>query len=106
HERLELVLALDDQPERNRLNAAGRDTTTNFVPEQRTDLITNEPVENASRLLRVNDVLIDAAGMFDSRADRFRRNLIEENPKDFSIFVAVEDLFQMLANGFSLTVRF
>ena len=62
-ERLDFAFTFDDQSQGDRLNAAGGNAAANLVPEQRADLIAHEPVQNAPRLLRIDDVLIDPAGI-------------------------------------------
>ena len=54
--------------------------------------------------VRVDNLLIDSAGVFDSRTNRFRRDFIEEHAKNFG-FAAIQNFFQMLANGFAFTIR-
>ena len=67
-------------------------------------MIANQTIKDPARLLRVNNVLIDPAGIFDCGANRLRRDLIKEHSKNLT-FVAVEDFFQVLANRFALAVR-
>ena len=64
-ERLDLAFAFDDQTQSNGLHAAGRKTAAHFIPKQRRDLISHEPVEHTTSLLRVDQVLIDGARMFE-----------------------------------------
>ena len=72
--------------------------------KQRADLIADQAVQDAPRLLRVDDLLIDAAGIFDGVLDRLGRDLIEEHAVDFGL-VVVENLFQVLANRFAFAIR-
>ena len=90
--------------ERNGLHATGGDSAAHLVPEQRADLIADKTIENAPRLLRINDVLIDPAGFFDGRANRLRRDFIEEDAEDLGL-VPVENFFQVLADRFAFTIR-
>ena len=64
-ERLDLAFAFDDQAQRNGLHAPGGKTAADFIPEQRRDLIAHQAVEHAASLLRVDQVLIDGARMFE-----------------------------------------
>ena len=64
-ERLDLAFALDDQTQCDGLHASGGETSTDFVPEQRRNLIANQAVENTAGLLRVDQILIDGARMFE-----------------------------------------
>ena len=52
-ERHPLALALDDEPRRDRLHAAGGEAARDLLPEDGRDLVAVEAVEDAARLLRV-----------------------------------------------------
>src|SRR5262249_2964290 len=88
--RLNLFFTFDDQSKRDGLNTAGRNTATDLVPQERADLISDKAIKNPASLLSVNDVLIDAARIFDGGANRLRGDFVEQDPKNFR-FVAVED---------------
>ena len=60
-ERLALLLALDDYPQRHRLHASGADAALDLVPQQRADLVADQPIEHAARLLGVEQVVIELA---------------------------------------------
>ena len=64
-ERLDLALALDDQAQSDSLYASGGKSTPNFVPQQRRNLVSDQAVQYAARLLRVDQVAIDIAGMIE-----------------------------------------
>ena len=81
-ERQNLAFALDDQAQRNGLHAAGGNSAADFVPQQRADLIAHQPIENAPRLLRVDDVLIDPAGIFDGGLIAFGVISLKSTRKD------------------------
>ncbi len=78
-ERFDLAFAFHDQPQRNRLHASGRKSAPNLIPQQRRNLVANQPVEHAPRLLRVDQILIDCARMLERRLHRALGNLIERN---------------------------
>ena len=67
-ERLALLLALDDDPQRDRLHPSGADAALDLLPEQRADLVADQPVEHAARLLGVEQMLIELARMGDRLA--------------------------------------
>ena len=75
-----LALALDDEPRRDRLHAAGREPRHDLLPEDRRDLVAVEPVEDAARLLRVDEALVDLAGLVERPLDRVARDLVEDHP--------------------------
>src|SRR6185369_14162050 len=52
-ERLDLPLTLADDPHRHRLHPAGGKAAAHLLPEQRADLVTDQAIENAAGLLRL-----------------------------------------------------
>ena len=58
-ERADFALALDDQAQRDGLDASGGESAADLVPEQRRNLVADQTVENAARLLRFNQVDVD-----------------------------------------------
>ena len=64
---LDLAFAVDDQLDRDRLHAPGREAAADFGPEQRRDLVAHQPVEDAARLLRVHAVHVDRVRVAPSR---------------------------------------
>ena len=69
-ERVDLALAIADQLQRDRLHAAGAQAAADLVPQQRADLVADQPVEDAARLLRVDHLLVDVRRV--ARAPRAR----------------------------------
>ena len=63
-----LALALDDEPRRDRLHAAGGEALHHLPPEHRRDLVAVEAVEDAARLLRVDEPVVDVARLARARA--------------------------------------
>ena len=61
HEGPDLPLALADQADRDRLDAAGREAAAHALPEERADLVADQPVEDAPGLLGVHPLLVDPA---------------------------------------------
>ena len=56
-ERLDLALALDDEADGDRLDAAGRQAAADLARQQRAQRVADEPVDDPPRLLRVDEVL-------------------------------------------------
>ena len=56
HEFLDLLFALDDQPQRRTLHPAGREAAAHLFPQQRRQIEADQIVERAARLLRINKV--------------------------------------------------
>ena len=70
HERAYLFLAFDDYARGDRLNAPRRQTVLHLFPEERAELVADDAVKQTARLLRVDDVHIYRARVFDSILDR------------------------------------
>ena len=81
-ERHPLALALDHEPRRDRLHAAGREPRHDLPPEHGRDLVAVEPVEDPARLLRVDEAVVDLAGLAERALDRILRDLVEHHPLD------------------------
>ena len=60
-ERVDLALALDDQPHGDRLHPPGRQARLHALPQQRRDLVADQPVEDSPGLLGVEQVRVDPA---------------------------------------------
>ena len=78
-ERGDLALALDDQAHRDGLHPPGREPRLHALPEQRGDLVTDEPVEDASCFLRVEEVPIDVTRVRERVEDRVTGDLGERH---------------------------
>ena len=59
-ERRDLALALDDEAHGDGLHAAGRQAAADLAREQRAEGVADQPVDDAPRLLGVDEVLVDA----------------------------------------------
>src|SRR6185436_5526234 len=92
------------QAERHGLDATGGDSPAHLVPQQRADLITDEAIQNSARLLSIDNVLIDAAGILDRGFDGLGSDLIKHDAENFGL-AATQQLFQVLANRFAFAIR-
>ena len=81
-ERHSLALPLDDEACRHRLDAAGREPGHDLLPEHRRDLVAVEAVEDAARLLRVDEPLVDLARVVQCGLDRRAGDLVEDHSPD------------------------
>jgi len=75
--RLDLVFAVDDHARGHRLHAAGGEAPADLAPEQRRELVADDAVEDAARLLGVHQILIDLARRGDALGDDLLRDLVE-----------------------------
>ena len=87
-EGLALALAVDDYPERHRLHPAGADAALDLVPQQRAQLIADQAVEDAARLVRVEQVVIELRGIGDRLFYSGRRNLMQQHAADLGLGLA------------------
>ena len=95
-ERLDLAFALADDPQRDRLDAPGGQTPPDLLPEEVRDLVADEPVDDAARLLRVDEApSISPAASIAARTaffvislNRTRRKIVFPAP-GFSGFLQV-----------------
>ena len=62
-EALYLFLALADYAQRDGLHAPGGEAALHLVPEQRAELVADEAVEHAARLLRLDEVHVYHVGL-------------------------------------------
>src|SRR5581483_11575641 len=69
-EGLDLALAIDDEAQRDGLDASGRQAVADLLPEERRHRVADEPIDDAARLLRVHEVLVDLARVLEGVLDR------------------------------------
>src|SRR5208282_4375314 len=79
---LAFALAIDDYPERDRLHAPRADAALDLVPQQRAELVSNQPVEHPSRLVRVEQVVIELRGIVHRLLDGSRRDFMQQDAAD------------------------
>ena len=79
-ERADLPLALDDEPDGDRLDAAGRQARPDLAPQQRAERVADEAVDDPAGLLGVDEVRVDLARMGERLADRALGDLAEGHP--------------------------
>ena len=101
-ECLDLALPINDEAESNTLNASGTEPRNAcLVRESRRNLIADEPVSAAPRLLCMNKVGIELSRRSDCGADYFFSDCIESYAL---VSTKVEKLLQVPCNSFSLAV--
>ena len=84
-EDLDLVFAVDDHAGRDRLHAPGGKAPADLAPQQRRELVADDAVENAARLLGVDQVLVDLARGGDALRDNLLRDLVEGHAAGFVV---------------------
>ena len=73
-------LALDHHPRGHALHPAGRQAGHDLAPQHRRDLVAVEAVEDAPRLLGVDQAAVEVAPLVDGAGDRRGRDLVEHHP--------------------------
>ena len=81
-ERHPVALLVDDEPGRHRLHAAGRQAGHDLLPQHGADLVAVETVEDASRLLGLDEVHVELARVVGGVEDRLLGDLVEDHPLD------------------------
>src|SRR5207237_4780119 len=113
-ESADFALALYDQAQCHGLHTAGGQPAPDFVPQQRRDLIADNAVEHASRLLRIHQVLVDLPRMLESFLHRPLGDLIESDAMDrdtarllatLAAAIARQFLGEMRRDGFAFAIR-
>src|SRR5437870_706467 len=102
-ERADLTLVPADDPAGGRPHAARREPAAHLVPEQRRELVADQPVEDAARLLRVEAVAVELAGLLERLEDRLLRDLVEQHAVDV-LRPRAELLRDVPGDGFALAV--
>ncbi len=97
-----LLLAHDQQPHRHALHAARRELRGDLLPQQGADAVTHQPVQHAPRLLRVDQVRVDAAGGVEGREDGALGDLVEHHA--LHRHLRLEDLHQVPADRLPLAI--
>ena len=101
-ERDPLTLAVDNEPRRDRLHPPGRQAGHDLLPQDRRDLVTVETVEDPTGLLRVDEILVEVAGLLHGALDRVLGDLVEDHP--FDGHRGGEYLEQVPGDGLALAV--
>ncbi len=74
-----LALPVDHEAGRDRLDAPRGEPRHDLLPEHGRDLEPVQPVEDAARLLRVDEALVDVARLVERAPDRVTRDLVEDH---------------------------
>src|SRR5437773_5530843 len=103
-ERLDLALAVDDEPQRDRLDAAGGQPVADLLPEERRHRVAHETVDDAARLLSVHQILVDVTGMLGRVGDRRGGDLVESDAPQLALRPA-DHIRQMPGDRLALAVE-
>jgi hypothetical protein len=81
-EREPLLFAIDDQPDRDALDAAGAQAGLDLLPQHRRQRVAVEAIEMRRLLLRAHQVVVDVVRLPDRLVDGFLGDLVEDDPLD------------------------
>ena len=83
HEGVDLLLAVGHEPQRHRLHPARGErlgasvVVHHLLPQHWAELVAHQPVQDAPRLLRIDQVLVDVPRVVKGLPDRLLRDLVE-----------------------------
>ena len=77
---IRLPLPLDDDPDRHALDPARRETLLHLAPQDRGDLVPVEAVQDAARLLGLDQAKIELPGVGERLFDGMLGDLVEDHP--------------------------
>ena len=103
-EGLDFPLALHNQAQGHRLDAARRDAALHLLPEQRAHLVPYQAVQDAASLLGLDQMGVDRAWVLEGLTDRVARDLVKDHAIKFQL-PGVQKLVQVRADGFPFAVR-
>src|SRR5579863_1576937 len=81
-ERFDFAFTLNDETKCDRLYTARRQSPTDFVPEQRRNLIAHKAVKDAPRLLRIHEGAVNSSRMFESFLNCTLGDLVKSHAAD------------------------
>ena len=103
-EGLDLALAVHDHAGDDALHAPGGQAGAHLAPQEGRELVADDAVEDAARLLRVDQVHVDVARLLHRLGDGVLRDLVEGHAARLAVR-QVEQLAQVPGDGLALAVR-
>ena len=97
-----LGLAEDEEPDGHALHAARREARGDLPPQERRDGVADEPIEDAPRLLGLDEVGVDVARALEGVEDGLARDLVEDHAADGHL--RLEHLQKVPPDGFAFAV--
>jgi hypothetical protein len=102
NERHPLPLALDDEPHRHALHAAGRQFRPNLAPQQRRNFVSVQAVDDPPRFLGSHQIGVDVARIRQGFFDRLPGDFMKHQPANGHL--GLEDFSEMPTDGFAFAV--
>ena len=105
NERITLVLAVDDDPKRRRLNTPGRKPKRKLLPKEARERIAANPIEHAPGALRLVEVRIELPRLVEPLLNAALGDLFKQDALDLGFLVRLlRHLHQVIGNRLALTV--
>ena len=99
----DLAFALDDEPHGDALHAACGERRTHLLPEDGRELEADQTVEDAARLLGVDQIHVDRAGLLDGFEDGPLGDFVEDDTLGL-VNGETQHFGQVPCDGFSFAV--
>ena len=103
-EGADLVLALDDHAQGDRLDSARTQAPCHLLPQEGRDLVAHDPIEDPPGLLRVDLEFVDAVGIAEGPLDLGARDGVEDHPLG-ELGIDPQHLRQVPCDRLSLSVE-
>ena len=104
-EGLALLLALDDYPQRDRLDASGADAAFDLIPENRADAVSDQAVQHATGLLRIEEGAVELGRMLDRLFYAILGDFMEQDALDLAIEALAQAVGDMEGDRLALAIR-
>src|SRR5205823_3603835 len=104
-EGLDLAFTLADDAHGDRLHAARRQAATDLLPQDWADLVADEAVEDAARLLRFVEIAIELLRIADGLLHRAFGDLVEQHAVDVFLVALAEGFGDVPGDRLALTIR-
>ena len=104
NELFDFAFPIGDQLQRDRLHPPGTETAPYLVPQQRADLVADEPIQDPACALRRHHLLVNGSRVEERLLNGLFRDFVEGQAGDFP-FASGELLRQVPADGLALAIR-
>ena len=104
-EAFDFLFPFADHAERDRLHPSRAEPAVHLLPQQGADLVTDEPVENAPRLLRVDLVSIEFRRVLQRFLHALLGDLIEQHAVNLAFDQRRHLVADVMRDRFSLAIR-
>ena len=104
-ECLDFTLAFNNQPKRDRLDAPRARVLLDASPKHRAHLVSNDAVQDTTRLLRVDKGHLHYARIFKGIRNRRPRDFMVRNAMELPLRRTLQEILKVPCNRLALAVR-